>query len=58
VNCELRGFSMDKAMEDATNIYSTLKTVLETAKKEGTTTVQASDAVALGRLNRAKHSSQ
>jgi len=50
VNCELRGWPAEKALEDATRIYGTVQSVLREAKEQSCTTVEASDRIAQARL--------
>lgn len=58
VYSELKGYPREKAMQDAANIFNTVKRVINTAKAQGTTTVQAANRVAeeriesVGRLKR------
>lgn len=50
VNSELRGTSREKAMQDAANIFNTVKTVINKAKAAGITTTQASNRLAEERI--------
>lgn len=58
VYSELKGYPREKAMQDAANIFNTLKRVINKAKSEGTTTIRAANRVAeerieaVGRLKR------
>ncbi len=50
VHAEVKGWPRDKAMDDATNIYNTVKTSLRKAKAEGMTTTDASNRIAEERI--------
>jgi leucine dehydrogenase len=50
VNAELRGWSADKAMRDATGIFDTVKRVLHKASAEGVSTITASNRLARERI--------
>ncbi len=50
VNSELRGTSHEKAMQDAANIFTTVKAVINKAKSAGITTTQASNRLAEERI--------
>lgn len=58
VYSELKGYPREKAMQDAANIFNTIKRVINLAKSEGSTTVRAANQVAeeriasVGRLKR------
>lgn len=58
VYSELKGYPREKAMQDAANIFNTIKRVINKAKSEGTTTIRAANRVAeerieaVGRLKR------
>lgn len=50
VYAELRGWPRDKAMDDATNIFNTMKRILHKAQAEGTSTIVASNRLAEERI--------
>jgi leucine dehydrogenase len=50
VYSELKGYSHDKSMGDAANIFNTIKRVINKAKSEGTTTGLAANRVAEERI--------
>lgn len=50
VYSELRGYGRDKAMQDAANIFDTVKRVINRAKMEGTTTAMSANRVAEERI--------
>lgn len=50
VYSELKGYPREKAMQDAANIFNTVKRIINKAKSEGTTTVQAANQVAQERI--------
>lgn len=58
VYSELKGYGREKAMNDAANIFNTVKLVIDKAKREGSTTIRAANKVAeeriemVGRLKR------
>ena len=53
VYSELKGYPREKAMQDAANIFNTLKRIINTAKSESTTTVRAANKVAEERIEMA-----
>ena len=50
VCAELRGLPREQAMEQASNIFVTVKDVINKAKSEGTTSIQASNRIAEERI--------
>jgi leucine dehydrogenase len=50
VSSELKGYPRDKALQDAANIFNTVKRVINKAKAEGTTTIRASNRAAEERI--------
>lgn len=50
VYSELKGYPREKAMQDAANIFNTVKRIINKARSEGTTTIQASNRVAEERM--------
>ena len=51
VYAELKGFPEEKAMNDATSIFDTVKRVINVAKAQGITTTEASNKVAEQRMD-------
>lgn len=50
VQAELQGWPRDKAMDDAANIFNTVKRILHKAQSEGTSTLVASNRLAQERI--------
>lgn len=50
VYSELKGYPREKAMQDAANIFNTLKHIINKARAESVTTIQASNRVAEERI--------
>ena len=48
---ELKGFPEEKAMSDASQIFDTVKRVINKAKAQGITTTEASNQVAEERMD-------
>ncbi len=55
VYSELKGYGRDKAMQDAANIFDTVKRVINKAKVEGITTAMAANRVAEERIAAVHH---
>lgn len=51
VYSELRSWPREKAMDDAAGIFNTVKDIINRAKSEGTTTIEAANALAERRLD-------
>lgn len=51
VHAEVKGWPREKAMDDTTNIYNTVKNILNKAKAEGITTTDASNRIAEERID-------
>ncbi len=50
VHSEVKGWPREKAMDDAANIYNTVKSIIHKAKAEGVTTTEASNRIAEERI--------
>ncbi|MCB9758776.1 MAG: Glu/Leu/Phe/Val dehydrogenase [Alphaproteobacteria bacterium] len=51
VYSELKGYPRAKAMDDAANIFNTTKSIINKAKSEGITTIEAANHLAEARIN-------
>ena len=51
VNAELHGWTKEKAMEDSTRIFDTVKAILMTASEKNISPLAAADEIANARLN-------
>ena len=50
--CELKSYPRQQAMDQATNIFNTVKSVINKAKAEGISTIEASNRLAEERINK------
>jgi leucine dehydrogenase len=50
VYSELKGYPREKAMQDSANIFNTVKRIINKARTESSTTIQASNRVAEERM--------